>query len=141
MKPLPAQLVITCAGLCLDGGTLSLNAKDEQGRRHCVELAQRLFPDVNRTQISGRLYFDDELIELRSEREAQLLSLLRDAAFDPRPIDPSVRERTDFDAWKRSVEKEDRMMCEAVISFVESPAYLSHAERVQRILQTEPPAA
>ena len=64
----------------MDGGSICLYILDDSGSMHQLELVQHMIP-ANSTvkRRIGRLYFDDRLIEVRSEEEATLLNFLRTA--------------------------------------------------------------
>jgi hypothetical protein len=86
---LPAKLTVHNSAYALDGGTTVLQAADEAGGNHAVMLVQHAFPQPSPSlgALPGRLYFDGELVPMRSDLEAGLLSLLRAAEVrysDPR---------------------------------------------------------
>jgi ribosomal protein L7/L12 len=103
---------VTGYALTLDGGTVHLMATDAAGQEHAVMLVQRARPyPFSDGWRPGRLYFDGEIVPIRSEMEAALLSLLEsaDVADD---IGPALTTR--------------------IISFVESEEFLFFAERVEQ---------
>lgn len=77
----PAVLTIRHSAAAADGGTISLGAIDEDGKVHSVVLVQHAFIklDTPPQAIPGRLYFDGEIVEVRSTTEGVLLELLRNA--------------------------------------------------------------
>jgi hypothetical protein len=80
-QQLPTTLTIYTGAFALDGGTTHLSAKDAASNDHRVLLIQHAFarPDAPPQAIPGRLYFDGELIAVRSALEGALLQLLRSA--------------------------------------------------------------
>ncbi len=151
---LPASLTIYDCAYALDGGTTVLEARDEAGGERSVVLVQHLFPqpDPSLDELPGRLYFDDELVPLRSELEAQVLALLRQA--DVRCSDSPTDRGDSFllspnalilsedirQVLSNSPEGNLRAMLASVIAFVESDEYLQFAERVKQAADaTRPP--
>lgn len=108
----PARLVIHDMALSLDGGTTCLMANDEAGCEHTIVLTQHAFPRAaaGTGELPGRLYFDRQLVPMRSAFEGALLFLLRSADVPDDLIRPFVAR---------------------TVSFVESEEYLRFAERVE----------
>jgi hypothetical protein len=105
-------------------------------------LVQRVFPDGNTFGIPGRLYFDEQLVPLRSEVESQLLSVLRAAEVQYTPpvgepagerITPSPKALVLGEDIKHvlSREPEDniRGLRDTIVEFVASPRFESFARR------------
>lgn len=62
--------VIEKADAALDGGSIFLVIRDRDGRQHGVELVQSMFlASSDPAHLPGRLYFDAELVAVRSEQE------------------------------------------------------------------------
>lgn len=93
---LPKRLTIHRTESYRDGGTILVSASDEHGTPHrlllvqhmrqgcqigCDELSSQLYLEA------GRLYFDDQLIAVRSDEEWAILALLRHSAIR---ADPAV---------------------------------------------------
>lgn len=133
----------------LDGGTTILRATDEAGRGHGIVLAQHAFPQAGpcRDAIPGRLYFDGELISIRSELEAEVVRLLRTAevryikAAEPEPdqgepIQPSPNALILGDdirqVLSRGPEENMHAFLASIVQFVESEEYLRFAECVEQ---------
>ena len=76
---LPTRIVVRDCAMTLDGGTIHLGATDEAGRQVSILLATTL-PGSSR--VAGRLYFDGDLVPMRSEREAGILKLLSEAKVE-----------------------------------------------------------
>jgi hypothetical protein len=110
---LPAKLTIHECAIALDGGTKYLMAKDETGREHTIKLTQHAFPRVDRStgELPGRLHFDGQLVPMRSEVEARILSLLKTAEVHDDISSASAAE---------------------IVRYVESDHYLSFADRVEQ---------
>jgi hypothetical protein len=140
---LPSRLILYSCAYATDGGTQLLLATDEDGRQHSVRLNQHALPVSNPEddQIPGRLYFDDKLIPIRSQAEANVLTLLRSAEIaspgfvkerSPRPS-PMLVIGQDIKDFLEQTPLEARLaMTKAVIEFVESDEYLRFAERLGR---------
>ena len=79
--PLPKKFTLRDSAYALDGGTTCLMGTDEVGNKHTFMLVQSRFVKFNPRSgyIPGRLYFDDALVPIRSDRENQVLALLRSA--------------------------------------------------------------
>jgi hypothetical protein len=133
----------------LDGGTTILRATDDAGREHGIVLVQHAFPQAGPSQdaIPGRLYFDGELISIRSELEAQVVRLLRTAevryikAAEPEPdqgeriqLSPNALILGDDirQVLSRGPEENMRAYLAAIVQFVESEEYLRFAERAEQ---------
>ena len=143
---LPARLTVHDCDYALDGGTTVLRATDEAGRAHDVMLVQHAFPQSSPSlgAIPGRLYFDDELVPMRSDVEAGVLALLRAAGVrysGPLPehgerIQPSPNALILGDDIRqvltRGPEENIQGLLADVIQFVESDEYLRFAERVEQ---------
>lgn len=74
---LPTRIVVRHCGLRLDGGTVHLIATDEFGRQVDITLASS-WPGSS-TLVAGRLYYEGDLVPMRSEREGRIVKLLREA--------------------------------------------------------------
>jgi|GEM_PF-1382022 len=147
---LPGRLTIHDSAYALDGGTTFLDATDETGRKHSVALIQHAFPqpDPSLDEVPGRLYFDDELVPMRSELETQVLALLRkaDVRFSDSHADEGESTRISPNALilgdeirqvlSRGPEDNIRALSSAVVAFVESEEYLQFAERVEQAADT-----
>jgi hypothetical protein len=143
---IPAKLTVHNSMYALDGGTTVLQATDETGREHGVMLVQHAFPQPNPSlgATPGRLYFDRELIPMRSELEAGILALLRTAEVRYSGPSPEQGERIQISpnamivgegirqVLTRGPEENIRALLAQAIRFVESEAYLRFAERVEQ---------
>jgi hypothetical protein len=86
---LPTRIVVRDCAMALDGGTIHLSATDEVGRQLSILLATTLPRSPMR--VAGRLYFDGELVPMRSERETQILKLLSEAKVEASRLPPTCR--------------------------------------------------
>ncbi|QDU55540.1 hypothetical protein [Aeoliella mucimassa] len=147
---LPQTLTICGSKYFLDGGTTILEAIDPSGRERRVLLTQHVFPshDETRDFIPGRLFFDGELVEMRSNEEYQLLHLLRTADFSPKTtekVDGTPIERSSDaivfgndlkNIFERSPEDNLRAFADQIVGYVESDAYLQFSLRVAQASDT-----
>ena len=79
---MPTRLTIRGFSYALDGGTIDFLTSDEVGLRRDIVLVQHLFLEAGPTSpdwIPGRLYFDGQLVPIRSVLESEVLALLRGA--------------------------------------------------------------
>lgn len=146
---LPKRLTIHGSAYFLDGGTTILQATDDEGREHSIMLVQHAFAHagLSLNAIPGRLYFDDRLIPMRSELEAQVVQLLRTA--EVRYVAPVGSEsnqdlRTQLSpkalilgddirqVLSRGPEENMRAHAAAMVQFVLSDEYLHFVERVEQ---------
>lgn len=126
----------------LDGGTIDLFGVNELGEAQEVSLQQHLFPTppLARERISGRLYYNGDLISLRSDKEGEVLKLLRECQVDhaklteaPFDIPPGtlVLPADVHAVYMRSPEENLLALASEIVAFVESDAYLQFAKRVE----------
>lgn len=73
---LPSNIRLIDGGARLDGGTIHLHALDESGETFKIRLNQYMFGG---TEEPGRLFFNDNIVGVRSECETLLLSILETA--------------------------------------------------------------
>lgn len=128
---IPLRLTFYSAGYALDGGSTTLFATDEQGKEHRVYLPRGF--DSNGGQTTGLLYFDGELIPVRSAFESNLLRLFREAQLAHRSIPrPGAMKLTapfavvgdELERVVRGTAEENlRLLVDSVITYVESDAY------------------
>jgi hypothetical protein len=141
---LPAQLTIHDCAYRLDGGTISLAASDEAGNEHLIVLIQHRSTSPSEDEIPGRLYFDRQLVPMRSEMELELLGLLRASPCHPSPGEEERGEPIALSPnvgifgedirqmLTRSPEDNLQALRTEVVSYVESEAYLAFAGEVER---------
>jgi hypothetical protein len=85
---LPTRIVVRDCAMAMDGGTLHLSATDEGGRQVSIMLASSL--PSSSMRVAGRLYFDGDLVPMRSEREARIVELLSKATVEAPGLPPSA---------------------------------------------------
>lgn len=141
---LPGRLAVHGFGYALDGGTTWLKTTDETGRERGIMLVQHGHPQPSSSwqAVPGRLYFDGELIPLRSPTEAGIISLLRIADVNytgavpdhpPLPPDAAIFGGGEIRQVLTGAPQESlRMLVDGITRFVESDEYLRFAERVER---------
>ena len=139
---MPTRLILQGCFYLSDGGTIIFQMIDESDQLRQVVLSQHAFPESSSIdEIPGRLYFDGQLIPMRSPLESELLERLRTAAIQMGPID--VEERT-FRSESRTIIGEDirKYLTQGpednigwarteLIRFVESDQYEKFARRVE----------
>ena len=86
LAKLPTRIVLTGYGALLDGGTITFDANTEAGEHVKIRLNQHM---LNGAKDPGRLFFNGHIVDVRSEYEKLLLSLLESAEVQieegPRP--------------------------------------------------------
>lgn len=149
---LPLRLTIHNYAYFLDGGTTTLYSTDEHGQGHSMTLVQHAFPRARESldAIPGRLYFDGQLVAMRSDLERGLLDLLRSA--EVRHIEPSkfLGEWTPLslspnalilgegirEVMTRSAEENIQALAAQIVAFVISDAYLRFVDQVEQAADT-----
>jgi hypothetical protein len=117
---LPSRLSVHCCWAAGDGGSLLFDATDEQKGEHTIELIQHAYHYTkDPKRISGRLYFDGEIVPIRSDREAVIMALLRKAEIRSAPPEGVP--------WEQQYDDHLRDSLNRVIEYIESPRYLSFA--------------
>jgi len=77
---IPAQITIVDSSFFLDGGTVALHAITDDGLKCSIQLNQRVFSDFYADP--GRLFFNGERIDVRSDKESQIVRLLKTASIE-----------------------------------------------------------
>jgi hypothetical protein len=117
----------------LDGGTRLILAINPMGELCEIRLNQRV--DTSGTN-PGRLFFNGQLIKVRSTDEARLLQLLKQTAS--KPVTFVVPMETEIRIWPHKIFRGDdinkflrkplsekaREFCEQLVTFVESEEYV-----------------
>jgi hypothetical protein len=130
------RLTIHNCAFCTDGGSEVFLATDQAGIDHSVLFVQHSRPraDASVNWIPGRVYFDGECIEIRSEHEAELMRLLRDAEVVHMPGDFGAEEGLPAnmpDPLASTYNVDIRSFLDSAIAWVESPEYIAFAEQQQ----------
>ena len=125
---------------------------DDSGDEYSVILNQHAYipePKYFDTGVPGRLYFDDNLIEIRSPQEKNLLKLLKSAELRSAPKDDLSNEQIELSPnihvfgddikriFNQSPEENLHSMLNNVINFVESDEYVVFAEKVKEKLNEQ----
>ncbi|PQO44238.1 hypothetical protein [Blastopirellula marina] len=130
------NLTILNSAYYLDGGTAILYCVDQDDQRHNIRLSQRRFHSAH----SGRLYFDEQLVPVRSPLETELLALLERAAirYEPapmpgRPIDPPSKNSLILSEDIKDVMERDeaanlRAFQSGIVNYVRSDEYVRYIE-------------
>lgn len=132
---LPESITIVESSFMLDGGTTILHVVSAAGEGFRIRLNERMFDSFN----AGRLYFNDELIEVRSDEEAAIVDLLRNASIAPKDRPPaSSGNKISKDAmilgddirevFESSPEENLRNFRDFIVEYVESPEYVQIAK-------------
>jgi hypothetical protein len=143
---MPTRLTIHDGAYALDGGTTHLSASDENGKEHEVLLIQHAFaaPDAPPESVPGRVYFNGEIVAVRSATEAYLMELLRNASVqvEDQP-EPEPRDRISPNAIilgddiKRVVqgtpEQNLRAMLQGIVDYVLSNDYVNFAAKMDKM--------
>src|SRR5512137_1191201 len=134
----PRPLTIVDGAYALDGGSIFLAFRDNDGVQHQLVLVQHSIPmDPSDPRNPGRLYLDDQIIQVRSEEETWLLSEIKAALIAPvLPGQPEPKRETgpvvvlgediaDFLAAARASPRAAiQHLVDSVVEFVESGEYL-----------------
>jgi hypothetical protein len=137
----PKHFTIEDAAYALDGGSIFLSFRDNDGIQHALILAQHNIPmHESDTRIPGRLYLDNQIIQVRSDEEIRLISEIKSASISPiqNETKESKVERgpghvygqdiADFlAATRKSPEAAIRHLVDSLVQFVESDEYLQLA--------------
>lgn len=131
----------------LDGGTTWVIGQDETGSNHTVVLVQHTHPQPSDSLegLPGRVYWNGELVPIRSRREAELLRLLRNAevAYSPTP-DEQSEDRIELSPNALILGNDIRQLLHGrpeenlkallaqVVEFVESEQYVLFAQTVEQ---------
>src|SRR5262249_36598855 len=139
---LPTGIVVRDCGMALDGGTIHLIATDEAGRQVSIMLATSL--PSSSLRVTGRLYFDGDLVPMRSEREAGILKLLSEAGIEAPPLPPSRRTSrmaitgNDIKEFLEQTPEENcRTFIRKIMESVQSESYLRFATDDEKDLAKE----
>jgi hypothetical protein len=142
---LPKQITIEDGHYTLDGGTIHLIVYDECSRKHDIVLVQHLFSEYREPDcIPGRLYFDNQLVDLRSPDEARILQLLHYATVSVSSTRSSCEDTVSVagrlilgDDIREAIEGDSQTNLHrwrtSIVAFVSSDEYVSFAPSVHRI--------
>jgi hypothetical protein len=140
---LPNRITVRDCALTLDGGTIHLFATDEAGRHVSIVLTTTL-PGGPSMSVSGRLYFDGDLVPMRSEREARILKLLSEARVQAPRLPPSGRNQRMViigedikEFFERSPEENCKAFIRKIVESVQSHSYLRFATDEEKTIADE----
>jgi len=85
---IPSQITIVDSSFFLDGGTVVLHAVAVDGTKCSIQLNQRVFSEFYADP--GRLFFNSERIEVRSDKESRIVHLLKTASIESAGKEPSA---------------------------------------------------
>jgi hypothetical protein len=135
---LPSRLAFHGAEYMLDGGSMVLRGTDPAGRDHSIELHERMSLRGD----SGRLFFDGQLIDLRSPEERAVLELLRRATLHGSKVPPpalgpniGILGEDIREVMCRSEYENQRVFVDEIVRFVESDLSLQFAEIVRQAIR------
>ena len=124
----------------LDGGTITLKMEDEEKKEHTVILSQYMYKEIDVYgdeffYVPGGLYFNDELLELRSEEEKKAYSSSKENLKEPAdkekkdiPPDTLILSEDIKRVFQSSPEENEQAWLKEIIDFVSSDEYLEVAE-------------
>ena len=128
LAKLPIRICLTDGGAYLDGGTRTFDAITESGEHVKIRLNQHM---LGGTEDPGRLFYNGNIVDVRSECENLLLSLLETAEIKieegphpdttPNYIGPPAETIESWNEEKISWIDESRTQ---VIDFVRSERYI-----------------
>lgn len=127
-------VTVVSSAYTLDGGTTTLFLVTESGQKCIVRLNQHQFPH---TQDPGRLFFNDEIVDVRSPEEAKIIALLQAAEFDS-VAHGSVTHSEDISGRNAAVVSEMdvtegdetfRRLRDSIVRFLLSDEYVAMAKR------------
>jgi hypothetical protein len=128
--------------MMLDGGTILLSATDDTGRQVSIMLTT-LLPGSS-TRAAGRLYFDGDLVPMRSEREAGILKLVSEAKVEAPRLPPNRRTSrmaiigNDIkEFFEQTPEENCKAFIRRIVESVQSENYLRLATDEERALAEE----
>ena len=81
----PLEVSVLSGAFATDGGSISLLLSDRNGQEHNVLLSQHILPyrGTPGEREPGRLYFNGSLVDIRSEDELAIISILKNACIEP----------------------------------------------------------
>jgi hypothetical protein len=133
---IPSKITLVESSFWLDGGSVTLHALTEAGEPCRVHLSQRCFPDSG----AGRLFFNEELVDVRSDNESRIIALLREASIQLKreqpapsnelPISKNAMILSDDikEVLESTPEQNLRRFRDDIVRFVESDAYVDIAK-------------
>lgn len=143
---IPAQIRFIASFYLTDGGTIVLIGEDQGDTRHEITLYQSLLLNtIDPNKLPGRLYFNKQLVPVRSEMEQEIIDLLQTAEIiedppaspGPGPVFNDSRGMTIGDDLKEYAARlaegraaTIRHLRDRLIARVESQDYLDLAKKI-----------
>ena len=139
---IPSPVQVTVGAMATDGGSVELLLVDAAGGSHRLRLTQHLSPSTpGATEKPGRLYLNGELIGVRSQEEAALVELLRQATIGTSDAQPSSEAeqrcvlgedlKQYFKAIDQGPDEALQFLIVTVVKFVESDEYVANAAEAE----------
>ena len=94
-----------------DGGTTALLANTDSGNECSIRVNQHIFNEYGNP---GRLFFNNKIVDVRSEHETKIIQLLTHASFGPNHSEAGPQERMQY-------------YCDQMIQYLESDHYVDIA--------------
>ena len=131
---LPSSITITDSAYWLDGGTTTLQGRTNAGEDCSIQLNQRVFDAY---ADPGRLLFNGNLVDVRSDKESQILDLLKNATIEIAKSERQAENKISKNALilgddikkvlENTPEENLRQFRDEIIAYVESDQYVEIA--------------
>jgi len=142
---LTAISIIDCA-MAMDGGSLSLSLKDENGILHTILIPQHAEPvTYSDSRPPGSLIFDGKVVDVRGEEEKNIVNALKKAdiiaedtvpdRFHNNPHSETSSDVREF--MSGSIKKVIEQTVKHIIDFIESDKYVELAISQNRYRQCQ----
>ena len=127
--------IIDCA-MAMDGGSLSLSVKDNNGIQHTILIPQFAEPiTYSDSRPPGSLIFDGKVIDVRGEEETDIVNALKKANIIAEDIvpnrfhnSPHLETSSDIKEFMSgSIKKVMETTVKYIIDFIESDKYIELA--------------
>ena len=146
---IPSIITILDGAFAFDGGSISLLVSDTIGHKHNVLLSQHIIPPGGYPgeRLSGRLFFNGSLVEIRSVDELTIITALKKANIETPThmknrlnandtVQPGMIVGDDIrDYYFKIAEGPEaalrHLVCE-LIGYVESQEYVTYAKSHQK---------
>jgi len=134
---IPNEITLVESSYWLDGGSITLHGVTESGSECRIHLTQRCFPNSGN---EGRLYFNDELVDVRCNDELRIVELLRSAPIATKHREPTSSDEPPIsknalilsedirDFFASEPEQNLRRFRDEIVKFVESDEYVEIAK-------------
>jgi hypothetical protein len=146
---IPEKLTIVDGFYFTDGGSIVLIAEETDSIRHQITLAQHRFLEIfDPNLIPGRLYFNHQMVPVRSEMEAKLIALVQASAIVPAEPQESGKGEASTSDGPMMVVGDDlkeyyakvaegkgeviQHLIETLLNFVQSREYVRIAKKIEK---------